>query len=124
DLRSGGGKRLGVGVAVGAGQGETEALDGADVVTLETDLAVVVDFGCGHRSVSQVTHQHTGAPVHKSLSEPLVQGVAQPVLDVTGLFAPMRRVFKPVFPVGDIGPGPDLADPVAERVDVARDVVA
>ena len=94
------------------------------MVTFEADLAVVIDFRSGHRSVSQVAHQNAGAPVHKSLGEPLVQRVAQPVLDVTGLFAPMGGVFKPVSPIGDIGPGADLANPGAEGVDVAGDVVA
>ncbi len=53
-----------------------------------------------------------------------MQRVAQPVLDVPRLFAPMDRVFKPVFPIGDIGPGADLADAVGKRVDIAHRVVA
>ena len=71
-----------------------------------------------------MTHQHAGAPVHKTLCQTLVQRVAQPVLNVTGLFAPMRWVFKPVFPIGDVSPGADLADPITEGVDIADGVVA
>ena len=45
DLGRGAAQRLGVGFAIGARQGEAEALDRADKVTFEADLAAVVDFG-------------------------------------------------------------------------------
>src|SRR5690606_8672506 len=69
-------------------------------------------------------HQNAGAAVDETLRQPLMQSIAEPVLDVARLFAPMRWVFKPVLAVGDKGPCADLAHPVGEGIDVAGSMVA
>ena len=93
-------------------------------MTFEADLAAVVYFRRYHMLVSQMTHENAGATIDETLCQAFVQRVTQAILDVPGLFAPMGRVFKPIPAVGDVGPGTDLADPVAERVDVTGHIVA
>ncbi len=103
---------LGIQLAIGARQGEPEALQRADEMAFEPDFALAVDFGRCHTFVFQVAEQHAGASVDEPLGQALMQRIAQAVFDFTRLFAPMGRVFKPVFAVGDKGPGPDLPDPL------------
>ncbi len=71
-----------------------------------------------------MTHQHTGPPVDETLDQPFVQGVGQSVLDRSGRFLPVRGVFQPVPAVRNESPGPNLADPVGQRIDVANRIVA
>ena len=68
--------------------------------------------------------EDAGAAIDKTLGQLLVQGIAEAVLDIPGLFAPMRRIFKPIPTVSNEGPGADLADAVRQRVDIARCIVA
>jgi hypothetical protein len=66
DLRSGGAQPLGI-AFFGSRQREAEPFDGTDQMTFEADFAAVVHFRRYHMLVSQMAHQHAGAPVHKSL---------------------------------------------------------
>src|SRR5215218_3075805 len=71
-----------------------------------------------------MTDENTGPPIDEALCQALVQGIAQAVLEVPGLFAPMSRVRKPVLAVGDEGPRADLADTVTQCIDVTGRIVA
>ncbi|MNL60819.1 hypothetical protein D3C87_1846630 [compost metagenome] len=93
-------------------------------MAFQPHFAALGNFGRYHTFVFQMAEQHTGAPVHEALGEPLMQSVTQAVLNVSRLFAPIGGVFKPVFAVGDKGPGPDLLDPITECIDVTFCIVA
>ena len=103
--------------------GEPEAVEPADEMALDADLAVVVHFGHKPFLLLQPAHQHAGAPVDKSLRQALVQRLRQPVLDLAGGLPPGLRIVEPAAPVGHIGPGPDEGQPFRQRVDVAVDPV-
>jgi len=93
-------------------------------VAFQPYFAALIDLGRYHTFVFQVAEQHAGAPVDESLGETLMEGITQAIFNLTGLFAPIVWVCKPVFAVGDEGPGPDLLDPVTERFDVTFGIVA
>ena len=92
---AGGAQRAGL-VGVGGGvEPEAEALEPADELVVDRDLAV---FGhCGHQALPllQPAHQDRGAPVDETLGQLHVQRIRQPVFYRTGLVAPMVRVVDP-----------------------------
>lgn len=66
-----------------------------------------------------MTDEDAGTAINEALGQPLVQRIAEAILNVPRLVAPMPWIFKPIPTVSDEGPGPDLADAVRQRVDVA-----
>ena len=71
----------------------------------------------------QAAHQHAGAAVDKTLSEPFMQGIRETILDAAGPQLPIEGVGKPVA-VGDESPGADMGDAGRQGVDVALGAVA
>ena len=105
-----GGRRLG---------GELEAREPPDRVTLDNDIAGFCDFSFEHRVLAQPPHQYAGAAVDKPLGQTLVQRVGQFVLDAARDALPVLGIGEPVRTVCRKGPGPDVGDPVRERIDIA-----
>ena len=77
------------------------------------------DFGFEHCVLAQPPHQHAGAAVDEALGQTLVQRVGQPVLDAARDALPVLGIGEPVRAVCRKGPGPDVGDPVRERIDIA-----
>ena len=112
-------QRLGFGSARRGVGREHEAVEPADGVAFDHDLAGFADLRLELRVLAQPPHQHAGAAVDEALGQPLVQRVGQLVLDAAGDALPMLRIGQPVRPVGDKGPGADMGDAVRERIDIA-----
>ena len=88
-------------------------------MALDHHLAGLADFRLQHRVFPQPPHQHAGATVDEPLGETFVQGIGQLVLDGARDALPMLRIRKPVRTVCRERPGPDMRDPIGERIDVA-----
>ena len=54
---------------------EMEAVQVADMLTFDRDVAGGRDFRFEHRVLSQAPHQNARAPVDKALGEPLMERV-------------------------------------------------
>ena len=102
---------------------ETEALQGAQMLAFDHDVAGAGDFRFKHCVLSQATHEHAGAPIDETMGEPLVQGVGQVVLYLTRDALPMLGIIKPVRPVGDVIEGSALGYARRQGVDLAIDPV-
>ena len=100
-------------------EAETEALQAADELALDHDLAVRLDRGEQVVPGAQAAHQGRRPAVDETLGQALVQGVGQLVLDGARALLPMPGVVQPIAAVGDVGPGADVGDARGERVDVA-----
>jgi len=87
-------------------------------VAVDQDRAVLLDRG-ERRAALQALEQRLGAPVDEALRQPLVQGVAQPVLDGARPLLPVARRIQPVRSIGDVGPGADVGEARDQGVDVA-----
>ena len=118
-LLRGGAQRLAFGTRGRGVGGELEAGEPADRVALDDHFAGFGDFGFEHRVLAQPPHQHAGAAVDEALGETLVQRVGQPVLDAARDALPVLGIGEPVRAVCRKGPGPDVGDPVRERIDIA-----
>ncbi len=94
-----------------------------DMLFFNQHIAAWGDFGFQHRVLSQTAHQHACAPVNESLCETFVQRVRQPVLYLTRDLLPMLWLTKPIRPVGDECPCPDLRQPRRQGVKVAIDAI-
>ena len=97
-------------VDAGRLDGVAQALDPPDRLAFDQDRAVVID----RRQLAvavQTFEQRLGAPVDEALGQPLVQGIAQRVLDRARPLLPVERVVEPVRAVGDVGPGADVGEP-------------
>ena len=90
----------------------------ADRVAVDQDRAVLLDRR-ERRAALQAFQQRLGAPVDEPLGQPLVQRIAQLVLDGARPLLPVARGIQPVRAVRDIGPGADVGQPRDQRVDVA-----
>ena len=112
-------QRLGFGARRRGVGDEREAVEPADGVALDHDLAGLVDFGFQCRVLAQPPHQHAGAAVDEALGKALMQRIRELVLDAARDGLPMLGIGKPVRTVRHEGPGPDMRDPVRQRVDVA-----
>ncbi len=97
---------------------KAEAVDPAQILALDGDLALVVHLGHEPLLLLQPPHQHARAPVDKSLRQAGMKRVRQPVLDRAGRGLPLRRILDPSDAIGDIGPGPDIGEPLGQRIDV------
>ena len=107
-----------LGIRRAGGQQVAQALDAADRLVLDHDRAVVLDpreLG----AALQALEQHLRAAVDEALGQPVVQRIAQRVLDRARALLPVRRIAQPVGVVGDVGPGADVREPRDQRVDVA-----
>ena len=99
--------------------GKLEAREPPDRVALDDHFAGFGNFSFEHRVLAQPPHQHAGAAVDKALGQTRVQRVGQPVLHTTGDALPVLGIGEPVRTVCRKGPGPDVGDPVRERIDIA-----
>ena len=88
-------------------------------MALDHDFACLSDFSFQHCVFSKPPHQHAGAAVDEALGQPFVQRIGQLVLNRARDALPMLRIGKPIRTVGNESPGPDMRDPVGERIDVA-----
>ena len=116
---AGGAQRAGLVGVGGRVEPEAEALEPADELVLDPDLAVLRHCGQQALPLLQPAHQDRGAPVHETLRQLHVQRIRQPVFYRTGLVAPMVRVVHPGPALRDVGPGADVGQPLRQRVDVA-----
>ena len=102
---------------------EGEALDVPDGMPFDDDFVAFLD---AHRQIAflpQFAQQQRGPAVDKTLRQPFVQRIRQPVLDIPRHRRPMRRILEPVAPVGDIGPDADTGDARRQAIDIALDIV-
>ena len=105
--------------AADASGANMKAVEPADGMAFDHDLAGLADFSFEHRVLAQPPHQHAGAAVDEALGQTLVQRIRQLVLDRAGDALPMLGIGEPVRTVRDKGPGADVGDAVRQRVDVA-----
>ncbi|MNI37028.1 hypothetical protein D3C73_911010 [compost metagenome] len=99
--------------------GEAHPVQMADHLALDRHLAVL---GHARQHVGahvQRSHQGRRAPVDEARRQPLVQHVAEPLLQRLGLVAPALRLIHPVRPIGDVGQGPHPRQPRRQLVDLA-----
>jgi hypothetical protein len=80
-------------------------------VAVDQHLAVLGDGREHLAALAQALEQGRGAAVDEALGEALVQGVAEPVLDLGGALLPVARVAQPVGAVRHVGPGADVGEP-------------
>ena len=99
--------------------GEAEAVEPADIMVLDQDLAVGADLRRDLLLVAQAAHQHAGPPVDEALGQPLMQRVGQAVLDGPRAALPMLRIVEPFGVMRHEGPGADLRQAVGQRVEIA-----
>ncbi len=72
---------------------------------------------------AEPAHQGAGPAIDEPLHQLLVQGVGDPVLELTRPALPVGRILQPVGAVGDIGHGAHPREPGRQRIYVAVDVV-
>ncbi len=98
---------------------KAEALETAHIVALHHHLTFCRNLR--HQIIIEVQalHQHAGASVNKPLGQRLVQGVRQPVFNLSGARLPMGSVGKPVRPVRHKSPGADIGNTRRQRIDIA-----
>ncbi len=72
-----GGARQGLGFRAGrrGSRRKHESVEPADHMTLDHDLSGFADVGLQRGILAQPPHQHTGATIHETLGQPLVQRV-------------------------------------------------
>jgi hypothetical protein len=71
----------------------------------------------------QRPHEHAGAAVDEARHQPLVEGVAETILQSARLGLPLAGVAQPVGTGGDIGQGADRGEAARQGVDVAGLVI-
>ena len=98
---------------------EYEAVEPADGVALDHDVAALADVGLEHRVLAQPAHQHAGAAIDEAFGQSFVQRVRQLVLDRARDVLPVLGIGQPVRAVRGKGPGADVGDAVRQRIDVA-----
>ncbi len=96
---------------IGRGAGilpEAEPFQTAGKFAFHRHFALVVDLGHESLLLLQPAKQDACPPVDKSLRQRRMQRIRQPVFYSAGFVAPMGFVFHPVFPLGDVGPCPNI----------------
>ena len=98
---------------------EPEPFQPPDEFALDGHITLVTDFGHKDLLLLEPPGQHTGPPVHKSLSQRAMQRIRQSVFYVTRGIPPMGIVPDPAAPLGHISPGADKGQPFGQSINVA-----
>ena len=105
--------------AFGRVRNEAEALDAAEMLALDYDLARFGDRRRHFTLIAQSSYKQCRASIDKPLRQTLVQHIGQPVLDRARALLPVLGALNPVRAVRNVGPCPYVRDACHQRVDVA-----
>src|SRR5579885_1055763 len=98
---------------------EAEAVEAADELPFDEDLARAADGGEELAVAGEVPRQHRRAAVDEALRQAVVERVGEAVLDGARPLLPARGIGEPVAAMGDVGPGADMGDARRQRVEIA-----
>ena len=106
-------------VAAGAVRGKAKAVHAPDIMPFDQNVSGPVDQGSQVFPVLQPFHQYCCPLIDEPLSEAVVQGVGELVLDFPRSALPGLRVIQPIGPVGNVGPDAHPADTAEQGLDIA-----